>query len=47
MALIILVRNIVLAAVLAWLGIEYIPEESRDAPESSPQSALMFGHSCQ
>ena len=35
----------VIAGILAWLGIEFTPDAQPDAPDSGPQSALMFGHS--
>jgi len=44
-AFIILIRNLVIAGILAWLGIEFTPDAQPDAPDSGPQSALMFGHS--
>ena len=46
-AFIILIRNLVIAGILAWLGIEYAPEDKADRPDSSPQSALFFGQSAQ
>jgi len=33
----------VIAGVLAWLGIEYAPDDNSDKPESSPQTALILG----
>jgi hypothetical protein len=42
-AIIAIIRNLVIAGVLAWLGIEYAPDEKLDKPETSPQSALILG----
>jgi hypothetical protein len=44
-AIIILIRNLVIAGVLAWLGIEYAPDDNSDKSEAGPQTALFFGHS--
>ncbi|MEZ5947515.1 MAG: hypothetical protein R3C13_13380 [Hyphomonas sp.] len=44
MALIIVIRNLVIAGILAWLGIEFVPDDKPETPDSSPQSALMIGH---
>ena len=37
---IVLIRNLVLAAVLAWLGLEFAPD-NREAPETAPQSSVV------
>jgi|TARA_Y100000815_G_C13116590_1_gene415218 hypothetical protein len=44
-AIIILIRNLVIAGVLAWLGIEFAPDDNSDRSEPGPQSALILGHS--
>lgn len=44
-AIIILIRNLVIAGMLAWLGIDYAPDENSDMSDAGPQSALFFGHS--
>jgi hypothetical protein len=44
-AIIILIRNLVIAGVLAWLGIDYAPDDKSDRSEAGPQSALILGHS--
>ena len=44
-AIIILIRNLVIAGVLAWLGIEYAPDDNSDKSEAGPQTALFLGHS--
>lgn len=44
-AFIILIRNLVLAGILAWLGIEYVPDDNSDKSEAGPQSALFLGNS--
>ena len=44
-AIIILIRNLVIAGVLAWLGIEYAPDDNSDKSDRGPQSALILGHS--
>ncbi len=44
MAFIILIRNLVLAGILAWLGIELAPSDRDEAKDSSPKTALFFGH---
>ncbi|WP_394705955.1 hypothetical protein [uncultured Hyphomonas sp.] len=45
MALIVVIRNLVIAGVLAWLGIEYAPDDNSDKSVPGPQSALIPGHS--
>jgi len=44
-AFIVLIRNMVLVGILAWLGIDYAPDDNSDKSDSGPQSALFFGHS--
>ncbi|MEH6410222.1 MAG: hypothetical protein V7741_06830 [Hyphomonas sp.] len=35
-AIIVLVRNLVLAAILAWLGIEFAPADNDDTADNRP-----------
>ena len=45
-SIIIFLRNIVLAAVLAWLGIEFAPDNKENAPKSDPvEKVLSFSFS--
>lgn len=37
--LLILFRNIVLAAILAWIGVEFAPSTPENAPDSKPESS--------
>ena len=37
---IVLIRNLILAAILAWPGLEFAPD-NRDAPESAPQDSVI------
>jgi hypothetical protein len=45
MAMIVVIRNLVIAGVLAWLGIEYAPDDNSDKSAPGPQSALFSGNS--
>lgn len=36
----ILIRNIVLAAILAWLGIEYAPSAPDSSPDDKPEGSV-------
>ena len=40
-SIIIFLRNIVLAAVLAWLGIEFAPDNKENAPKSDPVEKVL------
>ena len=40
LGIIVLVRNLVLAAALAWLGLEFAPEQD-ESPEASRQTVVM------
>lgn len=39
MNILVFVRNLVLAGILAWLGLEFAPSD-RDAPESAPEEGI-------
>jgi hypothetical protein len=37
--ILVIARNIILSAVLAWLGLEFSPDKGRDAEPASPAPA--------
>lgn len=38
--LLILIRNVVLAAILAWLGMEYAPSAPDKSPDDKPEGSV-------
>ena len=44
MTFIVVIRNLVIAGMLAWLGIEYAPDDNSDKSVSGPESALIPGN---
>jgi Flp pilus assembly protein CpaB len=40
-AIIVLIRNLVLAGILAWLGIEFAPADRDDAADNQPTENVL------
>jgi hypothetical protein len=42
-AIIVLIRNLVLAGILAWLGIEFAPADNDDTADNRPAENVLVG----